>query len=274
MRLLRIVLAVGLMAGAGLPALAQFTDDEVAQREAWEKFMLEAEVAESKQMSETVGVTEPYRLTLKVGDKVNDAVWKNPKGRLKGFIEGWQYEIVAYRLDKYLGLNMVPPTVERRFDKNLGSCQLWVETWSDLRQTTLNNQNPPSDRVGHWNKMAYMQRAFDNLIANDDRHLGNILITEDWRMVLIDHSRSFRSAKKDMKKLKFDASHKSGPKVMKKLPREFLEKIKSLDTEKMTEIAGKHLTAKEIEAVLARKDLILAEMDRLIAENGEENTLY
>ena len=37
-------------------------------------------------------------------------------------------------------------------------------------------------------------RLFDQLIANTDRNLGNLVITKDWNMWAIDHTRAFRTA--------------------------------------------------------------------------------
>ena len=100
--------------------------------------------------------------------------------------------------------------------------------------------------------MTAIQRAFDNLIANEDRHLGNILITEDWRLILIDHTRAFRSTKKSMKKLEYGED-----KPMKRLPRSFVEKVKALDEPTLREVVGDSLTDNEIAAVLARRILLL-----------------
>ncbi|NIM62696.1 MAG: hypothetical protein GTO30_13955, partial [Acidobacteria bacterium] len=120
----------------------------------------------------------------------------------------------------------------------------------------------------------YLQRAFDNLIANEDRHSKNILLTEDWRMILIDHSRSFRFSKRHQTKLIFTDKHREGPKPMKRLPKEFVEKVKALDLETLNGLVGEYLTENEISAVLARRELMLKEIDRLIDENGERATLY
>ena len=259
-----------LLLGVALPVWAQLTGDDLGQEEALLEFIKTAEVVNSHQLSPSEGVTEPYRLTLRDGDMERDVLWKNPSGRVKGFWEGWQYEIAAYRLDRYLGVNMVPPTAERRYDANRGSCQLWVTAWLNMRDKAAKKVDPPPEKVSDWNKAVYLQRAFDNLIANDDRHLGNILITEDWRMILIDHSRSFRSSKRHMKKLEFDPEDKP----MRKLPRSFVEGVKSLDDAKVRELVGDYLNDKEVEALLARKDLILAEVDRMIQEKGEDKVLY
>jgi hypothetical protein len=271
---MRIAVGACFLLLAVAPALAQLTDEEVANREGTEAFLTDSEIVESRKMSQSEGVTEPYQLTLELGDRKEDALWKDPQGRVGGFIEGWKYEIAAYRMDVYLGTDMVPATVEKRFESNRGSCQVWIETWMDMDQMTQQKIDPPGNKVASFNKRIYLQRAFDNLIANEDRHLRNILLTEDWRVILIDHSRSFRSSKRHQKKLIFTEKHREGPKIMKKLPRQFMEGIEALDEAKMKEIVGEYLTEAEISAVLLRRDLIVEEVNRLIEENGESATLY
>jgi len=107
-----------------------------------------------------------------------------------------------------------------------------------------------------------------------DRHQNQYLITEDWRMILIDHSRSFRTTKQYTTKLIYDEKYKEGSRIMKELPREFIEKLKSLDYEVIKNVAGEYLTDKEIEAVLMRKDLIIDWINKKIEELGEDKVLY
>jgi hypothetical protein len=132
----------------------------------------------------------------------------------------------------------------------------------------------PSYKVFHWNRALYLQRAFDNLIANEDRHQNQFLITDDWRMILIDHSRSFRTSGKFAKKLIYDEKFKEGPRLMKQLPRAFVEKLKGLDMESIKGVVGEYLTDKEIEHVLIRRDLILKWLDKQIKKEGEDKVLY
>ena len=132
----------------------------------------------------------------------------------------------------------------------------------------------PSLKILGWNRATYLQRAFDNLIANEDRHMNQLLITADWRVVLIDHSRSFRSSKKFTRELIYTEQHREGPKLMRELPRAFVEKLRGLDAAAVRTAVGEYLTDEEIAAVLARRDLILAEVDRLIAKFGETSVLY
>ncbi len=256
------------------PVRAQFTSEELVERPKWESFLLTAEITGSEQIRGDLAVTSPWRLVLRTDGVVRDALWKNPEGMMGGFLEGWRYEIAAYLLDKALGLGMVPPTVERRFREERGSLQLWIPDSLALKTKLERKIRTPMIKVFSWNRATYLQRAWDNLIANVDRHTNQILVTPDFRMILIDHSRSFRTGKKYVKQLIYTERHREGPKLMNELPRAFVEKLKALTLESVRTITGEYLKDGEIAAVLSRRDLILAEVDRLIRKEGEANVLY
>jgi hypothetical protein len=243
-------------------------------RPKWEEFLRTAEIVRQEQFRGDMAVTSPWKLALKSGEVVRDGLWKNPVGRMGGYIEGWQYEIAAYLLDKHMGLNMVPPTIERMFREERGSIQLWIPDCITLKQKMDQKIQTPPVKLFKWNRSIYLQRAWDNLIANDDRHQNQILITKDWRMILIDHSRSFRSSKKFTNELIYTEKHREGPKPMSELPRAFVEKIKALTFEGIKSVVGEYLKDIEIHAVLARRDLILGEIERLVQKNGEDRVLY
>lgn len=264
-----------ILALAALPlAGGQLMPEEVAARARWEDFLATAEVVASEQMGGTEAVTQPWVLTLKKGDEVHRALWKDVEGRVGGFIDNWRYEIAAFRLDDLLQLHRVPPTIERRYRGNRGSCQLWIEDAMTLKTKEAKKIKTPSLKILGWNRATYLQRAFDNLIANEDRHMNQLLITADWRVLLIDHSRSFRTSKKFVKELIFTEKHREGPKLMRELPRAFVEKLRGLDAAAVREAVGEYLADDEIAAVLARRDLILEEIARLTAKFGEESVLY
>ncbi len=267
-------LALILALAAAPLAGGQLTPEEVAALPRWEAFLATAEVVSSEQLSGTEAVTQPWVLTLKQDGEVRRALWKDIEGRPEGFIENWRYEIAAFRLDDYLGLHRVPPTVERRYRGNRGSCQLWIEGAMTLKEKEAKKIKTPSLKIPSWNRATYLQRAFDNLIANEDRHMKQLLITADWRVLLIDHSRSFRTSKKFVRELIFTERHREGPKLMRELPRAFVEKLRGLDAAALRTAVGEYLADDEIAAVLARRNLILAEVERLIAKFGESSVLY
>jgi hypothetical protein len=254
------------------PLDAQFTAKELAQRPQIEELLKKAKIMSSKAIGE--GVTKPIRLFLKAGDTECSGCWKNPKGMRKGYLEGWQYEIAAYEMDKLLGLNMIPPTVEREFDGKKGSLQFWVTSeMSDLERIER-GLHIPEYKLTSWSKRKYLARAFDCLIANEDRTQQNIRYTKDWRTILIDHSRSFRSSDKFRKQLVLGKNGLLAQKFFRILPRDFVEKIRNLNFEQIKDAVGSYLNKKEIEAILDRKELLLAEIEEMIEDKGEENVLY
>jgi len=258
--------------GFTLPLLAQFTPEELAERPKWEEFLLNANVVQEKQiMSEAV--TNPWRITLELNGITNDALWKNPEGRMKGYLEGWKFEIAAYLIDKHIGLNMVPPTVERRLHNNRGSCQLWVKAKMTMKDKVEGKIKTPPIKVFYYNRALNLQRYFDNLIGNEDRHQNNYLITEDWRILLIDHSRSFRTGKKWTTELPYGEKNKEGL-VLKEMPKDLFERTKAFSFEQIRAAVGDNLNDEEINALLARRDLIVEHINKLIEKNGEANVLY
>ncbi len=261
----------GLILPSRLPA--QFTPREIAERPQWEEFLKTAEIVGFEKIGE--GVTRPMRLSLKKGDRNASGVWKNPSGIRGGYLEGWRYEIAAYELDKLLGLNMIPPTVEREFQGKRGSLQLWVKVVMNDLERMKAHIPVPGVAAEHWERMKYLTRAFDGLIANEDRTQQNILYTEDGRTILIDHSRSFRSTNKFTERLVVGKNALGvRPLLIRQLPRSFVEKIEALDHSSLMISVGPWLEEKEIESILIRRKLLLDEIAGSIKEFGEDNVLY
>jgi hypothetical protein len=269
---LSIIIFVFLL--TSISVYAQFTSEEIGEREKIEDILKTADITKAEEIGE--GVTKPWRLYLNKGGEELSGCWKNPHGIQKGHLEGWQYEIAAYRMDKLLGLDMIPPTVEREFEGQRGSFQLWIITELSLLDVMeqgipLPDKNPEATV---FNRGKYLTRAFDSLIANEDRTQQNIRYTKDWRTILIDHSRSFRSKKKYQKRLLYGKNGLKEKQLFRQLPRTFVEKIKNLTFDTIKEAVGTYLTDEEITAVLARKELILAEIGEMIDEMGQDKVLY
>jgi hypothetical protein len=271
-----LVLALVLPA-APRPAPAQFLPEQIAQRPAQEEFLLTAEIVASEPIGE--GVTKPFKLTLRKDGVEGKAAWKNPHGEMGGYLEGWQYEIAAYRLDKLIGLNMVPPAVEREFQGKRGALVLWAESKYSLLKMMETGVRIPDEAMDHTEKMKWLARAWDCLIANDDRTQQNVLYTADWRMILFDHSRAFRSTSEHTKRLMYGrdgikTTAQGAPYLFRRVPRWFVEKIKTLTFEAIKAAVGTTLTDKEIRAILDRRELLLKEIADMVKEQGEAAVIY
>lgn len=202
-----------------------------------------------------IGVTKPKRAFFVKGGIASSAALKYlPAGRKEGYWEAYKSEIAAYKLDRILGLDMVPPTIERRVGANLASLQLWVEGCVHLKE----KNQAACPRPTEWAKQVCRQKAFDNLIANIDRNAGNLLVDEEWNLVLIDHSRAFASSTMPFMK------------QMTRIDREFYERLKALDEKTlMAELKPWVLGDGSVRDVLKRRDKIVEQFDRLAREKGE-----
>jgi hypothetical protein len=277
MMLKRPAALAAMMIILGLGALGQFTPQEIADRPTIERFLASAAIASVQPIGE--GVTRPIKVFLKEGTIEHQGVWKNVTGRPLGIPDEWRYEIAAYRMDKLLDLGMVPPTVERVLWRRKGSLQLWVKTARSLLDVAEKKIQIPPAFADLMIRNKYLVRAFDSLIANEDRTQQNVRYTEDWRTILIDHSRSFRSSKASSESLLFgrNGTQKGDDGrvfPIKALPRRFLECLKTLTFENVLAATAGTLNEKEIRAVLARRDLLVKDAEASIAEVGESEFLY
>ena len=100
-------------------------------------------------------------------------------------------EVAAYRLDRLLGLGMVPPTVVRQINGVTGSLQLYVENAINEEDRLAEDLSPEDD--GEFKEQRDHAGVFDVLIFNIDRNGTNTLITTtDWQIHLIDHEQTLK----------------------------------------------------------------------------------
>ena len=65
-----------------------------------------------------------------------------------------------------------------------------------------------------------------------------------------------------------------GVKLFRQLPKAFVRKIRGLTFDQIKKVLGEYLDDKEIQAVIARKKILLQEIDDMIEEQGEDKVLY
>jgi hypothetical protein len=170
------------------------------------------------------------------------------------FKDSWKFEVAAYEIDKLLNLNMVPVTVAREYRGTRGSLQYWIDGM--LESDRIKKKIMPPNLV-YWMWQIYKVRIFDQLIYNIDRNLGNILVTKDFKCVMIDHSRSFKSVD-DLRSAK----------EMESFSRSLMEALARLDEASLKEKCGEYLTPPEIATTLKRRDLIIQYYQQQIKAKG------
>ncbi len=205
-----------------------------------EEYLKAAEVVEISEIG--IGVTDPKRATLAHGGPVASISWKpHTPG------ESYKAEIAAYELDKLLGLNMVPVTVEKRINGELGAAKMWVTPTRSLRQLG----GPPTRHVRMWELQLIRAKMFDGLIYNADLNLDNWLVDPSWNLILIDHNRAFtplRVLARELTRIDVD----------------LWEKMKVLDEPTLRSVLGEWLNDSEIRAILERREMMERTISRLV----------
>jgi len=238
-------------------------------------FLKDAKVIRSGNTSK--GVTAPKKLTLSDGNITHDAVFQaiddhQTVANLGGggrqastelnFVDSYKYNIAAYELAVLLGLgHMMPVYVERRWNGQVGSISWFVPTLMDESERLKKKVEPPNPT--DWNNQMYRMRVFSSLVRDTDRNLTNVLITHQWKVMMIDFSRGFR--------LQPELLHQ---KDLGKIDRQLLEKLEALNKEDVSRAMKDYLTRRELDAMMVRRDLLVAHFKKLIAEQGEAKVLY
>jgi hypothetical protein len=230
-----------------------------------EEFLMASEVIRSKMRRE--GVNKYKKVVLDF-----DGVWANSifrwesevkhpdSNRSRQFRDSYESELAAYKVNKILGLNNIPPTVYRDIGGRYGSLQLWIE--NSIKEVDRREKDTTPPDLTSWNRQSHDMRVFDNLINNVERNQNNILIDENWNLWLIDHTRSF-------------AMNNSLPTPQKisRCSRSLYNALKQIDEDSI-KMTLSSLQREEVDAFFARRDKLIQLLEDRIKEFGESKVLY
>lgn len=241
--------------------------------EAIEEFLQTAEVETMAKIP--VGVTSPKKAILS-GDgvrahavfKYDDQKKRNKKETIGGktrmyltWRDWYGYDVAAYKVDRLLGLNRMPPIVERKFKRRGGAFEIWLEGTVTEHYRRENGHEPPN--LAFWNQQQQIMRLFNNLVANRDPNQGNSLIDQNWRLWFIDCTRCFGSN-----------ADLLTPQGITHCDRGVWRALQELNEEDLQAQVSSILSGAEIEAILKRRDKLVAHIEELVAERGEEMVFF
>lgn len=224
-----------------------------------EEFLLKADVVKTKGTSK--GVTGSLQATLNDGKMTHDAhiqfideskrEFQTGKGTEFNFRDSWTFNVAGYKLDRLIGMNMVPVSVSRRYQSKPSAFTWWVDDVAMDEGDRLKKKIAPPEPTS-WNHQMQMVRLFDQLIYNMDRNMGNLVITKSWRVWAIDHTRAFRT-------------HETlkSPESVSRCDRQVFEKLKALDKDSLKRELGSVLDEWQMRSLLARRDLIVKRIESL-----------
>jgi hypothetical protein len=184
----------------------------------------------------------------------------------------YRFNLAAYELDKLLGLNLVPPSVERTVNGRLASVVWWLDDFAmnELDRRRRGIDPPDPDR---WGRQMQAVRVFDELISNTYRDPApplylntvwdNLLITTDWTIWITDHTGAFR-VRRELQ----------DPDSLLRCPRTLLGRLRALSKEVLQQTLTKYLSSQQLDALDARRALLVRHFDQQIESKGEALVLY
>jgi hypothetical protein len=269
--LVATVTAVALVAGSTLAALqnASLTPDQ--QRE----FLKSAKIVSARPAGR--GITGSLRLTLSDGTVTHDAGFQSIDDRSSvedrrqmrrragelNFVDSYKYNIAAYEIARLLTLDdMMPVTVERRYQGRPGSLTWWVDdVLMDEAGRETSSTQPPSPL--NFQRQRMKMTVFAELVGDTDRNKGNVLYTKDWRVIMIDFTRAFRLHRQLRQ-----------PNSLTTIQRDLWKRLHAVTRDEVSRAVAGALTLEEIGAVMGRQQSIVEHYTRLISERGESSVLY
>lgn len=248
-----LLVVTGLVAVAPVEGRQEATRAPLTDAE-METFLLKGEVVRTRGTEK--GVTNSVRATLSDGTLTHDAhiqTVDESKMQFRGdsgvtefnFRDSWHFNIAVYKIDRLLGLNLVPVSVKRNWKSEQGAFTWWVDDVLMDEGQRLKTKAAPPNAVC-WSQQSRMLRLLDQLIDNVDRNLGNVLITKNWRIWAIDHTRAFRYSRT--------------PKTLKSLTgvdRGVLARLEALDFDTVKRAVDGHITDNDVRNLLSRRDAIV-----------------
>lgn len=249
------VLAASLSILCSAQSTATAVDTPVLTIDQQEAFLRTAKIVSVK--GNKKGVTDTVRVTLTDGRITHEANVQRINERRQtyplqsgttifNFKDTYEDNIAAWKLARLLGLDdMLPPSVDRTYQGQRASFTWIINDFQmDEAERMAKKIQPPDPE--NWAKQINVMHVFDQLIYNWDSNATNLLIDKQWRIWLIDQSRSFR-----MDKTLQDS------KMLKQCDRTLLARMKTLDEAMLIKELRPYVSKDEVKALLARRDLIV-----------------
>lgn len=209
------------------------------------------------------GRTNAWKLTMEAHGLTLPAMFKYiDRPRPDALADSWRYDLAAYALSKYLGLDHVPPIVGRTVEGVAGAVQAFVSgarSLADRREMRLE----PQDREAYDRSLADLT-VFQALVNDDCGNEKDTLVRdEDGRIFRIDFSEAFAPDKGD----------RSGCQV-RRCSSTLYGRLLAWDDRTVASYMVRYLNREEIDALNSRRNLLVRKIRSLIKTLGKDRVLF
>jgi len=236
-----------------------------------ERFLKEGRIVDEPQPARLDG--EAGRLTLSLDGQFYEVRWltidlvpsgllsADPRRARSDLGDTYRAECAAYELDRLLGLGMVPATIERVISGTRSALAIDVApALDDAERLVLGIQAPNPEA---FTQQRLKVELFDNLIYNSERRPETILVTEDWQIRLVGHTRAFRLT-----------ATLNNPDGLTRFSTSLLAAAQRLDEPTLRRKLDRFVSIWQIRALLERRDRIVALARAMAATHGSTAVYY
>jgi len=171
----------------------------------------------------------------------DEAPGNDPKAPLRRYA----HEVASYKLDRLMGLGLVPVTIERKLEDETGSLQIWVQAAIDSTQI---EELGAQELLEGLEDELMQARIFMTLLGGgrERADFAKMLLPKERRLMLADNTKTF-PVSTELTELPEGCRVSAG----------FRLGMRRLDSASLKKEVGDYLSGAQIKALLARRDGIL-----------------
>jgi hypothetical protein len=243
-------------------ALRRENIQDPLNQEELENYLRTAKVVSVTKDSEK-GRTAPWKIELDDGKIQMPGFFKYVNRPRPGVMPtSYKYEIAAYKLNRLLDLNYVPPTITREVAGVKGSLQIFLTNC--VSRTVLEKKKiEPPDPVKYQNALDDL-KIFENLVYDECQDRDDTLIhKETWKVYRVDFSEAFSPTSELLPDCDITRCSKK-----------LFQNLSQLKNDVIKNVLKYYLNPDEINELLKRKKNIVEKIKELIEEKGEGPVLF
>ena len=236
--------------------------EDIGRMEAMEKVLREAGIDQIEK-ERLGGRTGPWLVTLSDGAVKQRAVFRHvDRRRPNPTPDSYKYDLAAYVLTKLLGVELIPPVVEREIEGRKGSLQVYLEKCIREKDRKRKKLKPPDSKA--FSNAIQGIRVLENLTYDECQDADDLYVhLEDWRVCRVDFSEAFAPVPELLPGCDLTVCS-----------RKLYEGLLKLDEEALRSKLSLYLNQEEIGALLVRQGLIIEKVKILIKDVGEDAVLF
>jgi len=209
------------------------------------------------------GRTDAWTLSLEGQGFAMPALFKYiDRPRPDPLADSWRYDLAAYALSRYLGLDVVPPIVERTIEGVPGAVQAFISgarTQAERREMRIAPKDPEA-----YDRARADLVVFQALVNDDCRNDKDTLVRDDDdRIFRVDFSEAFAP----------DKGAGSGC-LPGRCSRLLFGRLLAWDDKAVAGYLGRCLSREEIDALNTRRELLVRRIRFMIKTAGEARILF